>query len=260
MSLPTRKLALVVEYDGERYHGFQVQAGVQTVQGEIERALRQVTGERIWIVGAGRTDAGVHARGQVVSFATSSSLEAGTMIKALNFYLAPDIAFRAGSVVDDSFDARRDAISREYRYAIVNSPTPSPLRRRYAGFMPLALDVDLMNEACDCLVGTHDFTSFAAPTERATVRDVTKAEVSRADDLVFFDMVANAFLHKQVRSTVGALIRVGLKKLPVDGFRGILRARRPGAAGPVAPARGLCLMRVEYPGDKFSRGQRDEDY
>jgi len=124
---PTRKLALIVEYDGTGYHGFQMQAGEPTIQGEIERALKKLTGERIRIVGAGRTDAGVHARGQMVSFSCPSKLSLETVIRALNFHLPSDIAVKAGSEVDKSFSARRDALSREYRYTILNSATPSPL-------------------------------------------------------------------------------------------------------------------------------------
>ena len=259
VSVSPEKLALIVEYDGTGYHGFQAQVGVRTIQEDIENALRKVTGERIRIVGAGRTDAGVHASGQVISFSSSSRLSLQTLVKALNFYLMPDIAVKAGSVVDSGFSARRDAISREYRYTILNSPTPSPLQRRYTRFMPLALDIDAMNQACQYLVGRRDFASFTAPLEGRTVRIVSRAEISRKGDLLLFDMVANSFLPKQVRCTVGSLTRVGLGKLTVDEFREIVQKKEPGLAAPVAPAHGLCLMKVNYPEHKFSRGQIDEN-
>jgi tRNA pseudouridine38-40 synthase len=251
-SPPTGKLALVVEYDGARYHGFQAQVGVPTIQGAIESALTRVTGERIRIVGAGRTDAGVHARGQVISFKCASRLSLQTLIRALNFYLLPDIAVKAGNMVEGSFNARRDAISREYRYTILNSPTPSPLQRDYAYFVPALLDTNAMNEACRALLGKQDFASFTGPMKgKRTVRSVLKAEVFREGKSVFFDMVADSFLRKQVRCTVGSLVRVGLGKLTVEDFKKIIEAKKPALAAPVAPAHGLCLMKVNYPAHKF---------
>lgn len=259
-SPPTRKLALIVEYDGTRYHGFQAQVGVPTIQGAIESALTKVTGEGIRIVGAGRTDAGVHARGQVISFKCASRLSLQTLIRALNFYLSSDIAVKAGNIVEGSFSARRDAISREYRYTILNSPTPSPLQRDYTYFVPVSLDTNAMNEACQALLGRQDFASFTGPMRgKRTERSVSKAEVSREGESVVFDMVADAFLPKQVRSTVGSLVRVGLGKLTVEEFKEIIQEKRPGLAAPVAPAHGLCLMKVNYPEHKFSKGQIYED-
>ena len=253
---PTRKLALIVEYDGAKYHGFQVQVGVPTIQGEIESALGKLTGERIRVIGAGRTDAGVHAKGQVVSFRTASSLSLQILMRALNFYLMPDIAVKYGEEVEGGFNARRDAVSREYRYTVLNRPTPSPLCRNYAYFVPVALNTEIMNEACQSLLGSHDFASFTGHMRgKRTIRSVYRAEVSRGKELVFFDMVADSFLPKQVRSTVGALVRVGLGKLAVEGFEGILQLKRPGLAAPVAPAHGLCLMQVNYPEHKFGKRQ-----
>ena len=251
-SLPPRKLALIVEYEGTRYNGFQFQIGVPTIQGDIERALAKLTGERIRIVGAGRTDTGVHAKGQVVSFSSFSTLSPDTLIRALNFYLRPDIAVKAACEVGNSFDARRDAVSREYRYQILNGPTPSPLQQKFTYFVPGALGTDAMNQVCQCLVGSHDFASFTGPTNRRTVREVYKAEVSREGGLVVFDMVANSFLRKQVRCTMGVMIRVGLGRLTVEEFQEIMQAKTPGLAAPVVSPYGLCLMKVNYPESKFS--------
>ncbi len=250
--LPSRKLALIVEYEGTNYKGFQFQLGVPTVQGDIERALEKLTGERIRIVGAGRTDTGVHARGQVVSFSSFSTLSLEALTGALNFYLRPDIAVKAASEVENSFNARRDAISREYRYQIFNGPMPSPLMQRYSYFVPHTLDTDAMNEVCRCLIGGHDFASFTGPTSRRTVREVYKAEVSKEGESVLFDIVANSFLRKQVRCTVGAMVRVGLGRLTVEEFEEIMQAKAPGLAAPAAPPYGLCLMKVNYPEGKFS--------
>jgi len=256
----SRKLALVIEYDGSRYHGFQAQAGsMPTIQGDIERALARVTGEKIRITGAGRTDAGVHAKGQVVSFGISSNMSVRILVRALNYYLRPDIAVREGSEVDPDFSARRDAIGREYRYTIQNRPTPSPLQRRHACFVPQMLNSEAMNEASQSLVGTHDLASFATAMKGGTTRTVSKAVVSRIGEFVLFDMVANAFLPRQVRLTVGCLIRVGLGKISVERFREILQAKKPGLAAWAAPAHGLCLMKVNYPEHKLSRGRLDEN-
>lgn len=255
-SLPARKLALIVEYDGTRFHGFQGQIGMPTIQGEIERALMRLTGEKVRTIGAGRTDAGVHAKGQVISFSTTSSLSLQTIVKALNFYLLPDISIKDGSIVENSFNARRDAISRQYRYTILNSPTPSPFWRRYSHFVPTKLNIDAMNKACQALLGKHNFASFTIPMKgKGTVRNVSQATASREGDLVRFDIVADSFLPKQVRRTVGPLIKIGLGKLTVEEFQEIIEARRPGLAAPPAPARGLCLMRVNYPEHKFREGQ-----
>ncbi|MFC1901940.1 tRNA pseudouridine(38-40) synthase TruA [Chloroflexota bacterium] len=244
-------IVLIVEYDGASYHGSQLQAGAPTIQGEIEKALRKLTGARIRIKAAGRTDAGVHARGQVVSFRTDSALPLAAFVDGLNHYLPRDIAVKEASGVDDSFDARRSALSREYRYNILNSPTRSPIRQGFSYRVNGDLDVEAMQRACQALVGRHDFASFVTSPEVAkqknTLRNVYKAEIARDGDMLVFDMVANAFLPHQVRNTVGALIRVGQGKITVAEFYNMVDARTPGLAGPTAPAGGLCLMRVNYP-------------
>jgi len=244
------RIVLIVEYDGTRYHGFQLQAGVPTIQGEIEKALFKLVGKRTRVIAASRTDAGVHAMGQVVGFRTGSSLPLLTFIKGLNYYLPRDIAVKMAHKVGDSFNVRRDAISREYNYYILNSLTRSPLREGFAYLVTGHLDIEAMNQACHALVGEHDFASFATciDTEvKSTVRSVYKAQVERHKELVVFNIVANSFLPHQVRNTVGALIEVGLGKMSVDEFHGIIEAKKPGLAGPTAPACGLCLMQISYP-------------
>ena len=252
-ALQPYKLALIIEYEGTRYCGSQIQVGMPTIQGDIERALEKIAREKIRTVFAGRTDAGVHAKGQVVSFSTCSNLPSESLKNALNFYLRPDIAIKEAFKVDSDFNARKDASSREYRYRILNSPTPSPLQRKYAYFVPWVLNAEAMNLAAQCLVGNNDFASFTGPTGRRTVREVYKAEVSRSAEMFFFDIVANSFLPKQVRYITGSLIRVGSGKLTAGDFQGILRARSAGMAGPVAPPHGLYLMKVNYPDNKMSR-------
>lgn len=246
----TTKIVLTIEYDGTCYHGFQLQANAPTIQGEIEEALWKLTGERSRVMAASRTDAGVHAKEQVVSFRTKSSLPSPTFVKGLNHYLPRDIAVKAAFRVSDSFNVRRSAISREYKYYILNSPTRSPLRSSFSYLVPGHLDIGAMNQACQTLIGQHDFASFVTCIEsriKSTIRNVYRAETEKDGDLTIFNIAANSFLPHQVRNTIGALIEVGLGKMTVDEFRSIFEARRPGLAGPTAPAYGLCLMRVNYP-------------
>ena len=239
-----------MEYIGTRYYGFQLQATVPTIQGEIERALHRLTGEKRRVMAASRTDAGVHAKEQVVSFRSRSLFPSQTFISGLNYYLPRDISVKSAHTVPDSFNVRRDALSREYNYYILNSSARSPLRQELSCLVTGYLDTEAMNQACQALIGQHDFASFVTGLgtgEKSMTRSVYQAEMKREDELVIFSMVANSFLPHQVRNTVGALIRVGQGKMSVNEFRGIIEARKPGLASPTAPARGLCLMRINYP-------------
>lgn len=197
---------------------------------------------------ASRTDTGVHAKGQVVSFWAKSTLDAATLVRALNYYLPGDIAVKAAYRAGNGFNVRGDAVSREYCYHILNSVTRSPFSRRFALFMPKALNMQMMNEACQLVKGEHDFASFASSLDdgRSTVRNVSEAGIEKKGDFAVFRIVANSFLPHQVRSTVGLLIRLGLGKIGIGDFRDIMGARRVGLAGPLAPACGLCLSRVNY--------------
>jgi tRNA pseudouridine38-40 synthase len=244
------KVILIIEYEGTAYHGFQLQVRLPTIQGELERALRRLTGERRRVVAASRTDAGVHARGQVVSFRTGSLLAASTFVTGLNHYLPPDVAVRAAYRVADSFHVQRDALSREYSYYILNRPTRSSVRRMFSCLVPGELDIRAMNEACQVLVGEHDLASFASRMEagrKSTVKNIYRARVDREEEMVVFNVLANSFLPHQVRNTVGVLLKVGLGKMNIDEVRSIMEAKKPGLAGPTVPARGLCLQQVNYP-------------
>lgn len=240
------RVVLIMEYDGTRYHGSQYQANAPTIQGETERALYQLTGEKIRITASSRTDAGVHARGQVVSFKTQAAFPPKTWVRALNFHFPRDIAIKAAYKADNDFDVRRDALSREYRYHILNSFTPSPLMRRFTYLVPQPLDIEAMNYACQVLLGEHDFAPFSSVVSGQTNRRVYKAEATRQEDLLIFDMEANSFLPHQVRHTVGGLIEVGLGKMKVDTFWELARSGKAGAIGLTAPTHGLCLMRINY--------------
>ena len=241
---------MLIEYDGTQYHGFQWQAGLPTIQSELEQAIRRFCGQSSRVMAASRTDAGVHAKGQVVGFWAKSTLDTKTLVRAMNYYLPEDIAVRAAYRAGDDFNARRDALSREYRYYILNSDTRSPLSRRFALFVPKVLDIEAMDEACELMPGEHDFASFASSLDdnRSTLRNVYEAEIEKKEEFTVFRIVANSFLPHQVRSTVGLLIRLGLGKVGVEDFHDIMEAKSLGLAGPVSPACGLCLEKINYPG------------
>lgn len=243
------KFILLIEYDGTQYYGFQWQVGLPTIQSELEQAIRQFCGQSSRVMAASRTDTGVHAQGQVVSFWAKSTLDTMTLVRALNYYLPGDIAVKAAYRAGDDFNVRRDALSREYHYYILNSDTRSPFSRRFALFMPKMLDIQAMNEACQFIQGEHDFVSFASSLDgkKSTLRNVYEAGIEKKGDFTVFRIVANSFLPHQVRSTVGLLIRLGLGKIGIEDFRDIMEARSLGLAGPLSPACGLCLKKVNYP-------------
>jgi tRNA pseudouridine38-40 synthase len=243
------KFVLLIEYDGTQYYGFQWQVGLPTIQSELEQAIGRFCGQSSRVIGASRTDAGVHARGQVVSFWAKSTLDTMTLVRALNYYLPGDIAVKAAYKAGDNFNVRRDALSREYRYCILDSNTRSPFSRRFALFVPKMLDIQAMNEACQLIQGNHDFASFASSLNggRSTLRTVYEAGIEKKGELTVFRIVANSFLPHQVRGTVGLLIRLGLGTIGIENFRDIMEARSLGLAGPVSPACGLCLKKVNYP-------------
>jgi len=243
------KFILLIEYDGTQYHGFQWQVGLPTIQNELEQAIRRFCGQSGRVMAASRTDAGVHARGQVVSFWAKSTLDTMALVRALNYYLPGDIAVKAAYRASDDFNVRRDALSREYHYHILNSDTRSPLSQRFALFVPKMLDIQAMNEACQLIRGEHDFASFASSFDgsKSTLRNVYEAGIEKKEDFTVFRIVASSFLAHQVRSTVGLLIRLGLGKRSIEDFRDIMEARSLGLAGPLASACGLCLKKVNYP-------------
>jgi tRNA pseudouridine38-40 synthase len=244
----TRTIMLVLEYDGTRFAGFQLQAGGATVQGEIEAALGRLTGQPVRVQAAGRTDAGVHARGQVVTFATASTLPPDEMQRALNALLPPDVAVRSASEATGGFHARFSAMRRAYRYTILNTPVRSPLLRLTTYHVASLLKVEAMHEAGQVLVGTHDFAAFGGPMRKhgATVRTVNSVTCRRDGDLVIIDIEANAYLSRMVRHIAGALIAVGRGALSANDIAAILASRDRNQAQAAVPAHGLCLMDIGY--------------
>jgi tRNA pseudouridine38-40 synthase len=247
-----RNIALRVEYDGTDFVGSQWQNNGRSVQGELEGAWERLTQERRRVNMAGRTDAGVHARGQVASVRTDTELGTATIQRGLTAILPEDVAVLEAWEVPYEWHARHTAIRRDYRYLIDNGRVAAPLLRRHAVHVERRMDVVRMAEALEALPGTHDFAAFAGgPQEGSTVRTCYRA--SAADDelfgqpLIAIDLAANAFLRHMVRNLVGTLLLVGEGKLGAAEFAAVLAGRDRRKAGRTAPAHGLYLMSVSYP-------------
>jgi tRNA pseudouridine38-40 synthase len=250
-----RWLQLVLMYDGTRYAGWQVQPGQATVQQVLEDALQQVTGAPARASASGRTDAGVHALGQVVSVCTETRLSCAVLGRALNAVLPNDIAVRSVRPTRSGFHARRDALGKRYRYQIDNGPVPHVFRRQFAWHVPTALDHEAMARAARGLCGRHDFRSFesSGSARQTSVRTVTDLCVRRGHDddsnQVTIEVAADGFLYNMVRTIVGTLVEVGRGAQPEGWPVAVLRARDRRRAGPTAPPHGLCLLHVAYPAD-----------
>jgi tRNA pseudouridine38-40 synthase len=250
------KLKLVVAYDGAGFRGFAMNQGVRTVLGTLSDAISLIVRARVDLTGAGRTDAGVHAWGQVVSGDLPAHVDLDQLVRRVNKLCAPEIAVRSAERASDDFDARFSARWRHYRYDVWNAPTPNPLLTERAWWVPRPLDVDAMNDACAPLIGEHDFSSFCRRVkvaddepERSLVRSVMSARWSdHCEDgtSLRFEIRANAFCHQMVRAIVGTLVDVGLGKLAAADVDSILGARSRHAAGQVAPPHGLTLWEVGY--------------
>lgn len=239
------RLLAIIEYDGTDFQGFQIQGNKRTVQGEVERALHKITGEKIRVIGAGRTDTGVHATGMGAHFDTHWDRTPTVLHRALNAVLPNDIAIHSLVSVPDDFSARYSARSRTYRYTILNQSIRSPLARRFALLVPEPLDVEAMNAAAKCLLGQHDFGAFGSPPRgENTVREMHRAQVTREGERVLIELEANAFLYRMVRRIVGTLLLVGKGTLSVEEFRQVMARRR--RAGQSVPPQGLCLIEVKY--------------
>lgn len=238
----------MVAYDGSGFHGFALQPRVPTVAGALSDAIGTVTRQRVEITCAGRTDAGVHARGQVVHFDVEEGTDVDALARSLNKLLRPRIAIRSAEVVGEDFDARHSATGRRYRYSVLNSPVHDPLTAHSAWHVPEPLDLRAMQLACDPLYGEHDFAAFCRKAEgKSTVRRVHEA-VWRdlGGGLLRFEIAANAFCHQMVRSVVGTLVDVGLGRKKAGDVSWILRSQDRSNAGQVAPPHGLVLWEVTY--------------
>ncbi len=293
-----RNIRLVIEYDGTNFLGWQEQRRsvrprvarpgtcqtswhatetdhIPTIQACLREAIHRVTGEWVVVYGASRTDAGVHALGQVANFKTSSRLPAERFVRALNFYLPKEIVVRSAEEVHEEFHAQFHARSKVYRYTILNDPVPRAIDRNLYYHYPWPLDVEKMRKAARYLLGEHDFRAFCveASDKENTIRTIKSFEImessppqadvaghyplsvpggsmdSKTNRHIYFFIEADGFLHKMIRGIVGTLLLVGSGKMDLEGFKRVVEARDRRLAGPTVPARGLCLLRVNYNGN-----------
>ncbi|HEY8463897.1 MAG TPA: tRNA pseudouridine(38-40) synthase TruA [Bacillota bacterium] len=249
MILSERNLKLTIAYEGTHFAGFQKQAGnLRTVQAVLEQAVRQISGETVKLIGAGRTDSGVHARGQVVNFRSQSRLAAGQWLKALNAVLPEDLVVTDIVEVAPDFHARYSARSKTYSYRIYNAPLRPVFNRNFVYFYRQELDWEKMQKAARLLVGRYDFRSFqaAGSAVKSTVRTVNFCCLNKSGPELLVMINADGFLYHMVRNIVGTLILVGNGKMAVSQFEQVRDQRDRSYAGPTAPARGLCLEEVIY--------------
>jgi tRNA pseudouridine38-40 synthase len=245
------KIALKLAYDGTDFHGFAKQRNHRTVQGELDARLSTVLRTDVATVGAGRTDAGVHASHQVVSFGAPEQTSSDWLVGRVNKRLAPEVVALAAAAVPEDFSARFSAVRREYEYRIYRSAAPDPFRDRFAWWMPGPLSLSKMRAAARALIGEHDFSSFCRRGEGSMVRRLRAVRlVSKGDELTV-KVVADSFCHQMVRSIVGTLVEVGLGKREGSSVGEALAARDRARAGAIAPARGLHLVNVVYRPDPF---------
>lgn len=241
-----RNIKLTLEYDGTNFNGWQFQPGLRTIQGEIERSLKQIFNKKIGIIGAGRTDAGVHAMGQVANFPIDTDMTPAKIRAALNGTLPKDVRVMAVEDVPENFNSRYAAIRRHYQYTIIQNE--SALKRFHAWCFKTKLDVDKMQRASDFLKGTHDFQAFCqagadVKHHRCTVEAI---RWQLQNDVLTLDIVANRFLHNMVRIIVGTMVDVGREFTPLEQVLEILNSKDRNLAGPTVPAKGLCLVKVYY--------------
>ena len=242
-----RNVKLTIEYDGTAYHGWQRQANATSIQQVLEEGIASIVGHGVTLYGSGRTDAGVHALGQVASFQTDSTIPADGLHHAINTAVPKDIAVVGAEDVPDGFHARYSATGKTYRYTIVCRPVRPAVGAAYVHWLRRELDVEAMRAAASRFVGEHDFAAFESESSgENTVRIVTRAEWVAEGNVLRFYVAANGFLYNMVRAMVGTLIEVGLGKREAGDIPRLLASGDRMQAGPTAPAKGLCLMQVEY--------------
>ncbi len=237
---------LVIAYDGTDFHGWQRQPGLRTVQGAVEAALLRITGKKTSVQGAGRTDAGVHARAQVASFRAQLRLGREDLLRALNAVLDDDVRILSLERCEAGWNARRAAKSRTYAYRIVLSPLIHPFDFRYALHWPYPLDIRAMRAGARLLVRTADFNPFSSNRDLHPVRTVLRSDIRKRSDEIVYTIEADGFLRAMVRTIVGTLLEVGRRKNPPSRIEDIFAAKDRTLAGPTAPAKGLCLVGVRY--------------
>lgn len=247
--MSSRTIRVLLEYDGGPFLGWQTQPQGPTVQSTLERALERITGESTRVQGSGRTDAGVHALGQIASFRTSSALGPDAFARALNAVLPASIAVLDADEVPEEFDARYSAAGKTYRYRILNRRAPSPFELRRSWLVHSTLDIESIIASCDILIGIKDFSSFRATgcSAKSPVRNMRRCSLEISGDVLVLEFEADGFLRHMVRNIVGTLVDVGRGRFSPEGFGRILEARDRARAGVAAPPWGLYLVRVDYP-------------
>ena len=243
-----RRIRLTVAYDGTDYCGWQVQNNVATIEGELNTALTRLTGQTVKVIGASRTDAGVHARGNVAVFDTESSIPPERFLYAVNALLPEDIVVVDSCEVAADWHPRHCNTEKTYEYRVLNQKLPDPMRRRDTYFVSFPLDLEKMRKAAGYLEGEHDFKSFCNVHTHVedTVRTIYRMEVIREENVITFRVRGNGFLYNMVRIISGTLIEIGNGQYPPERMDKILKACDRGAAGPTAPAQGLTLMGIEF--------------
>lgn len=243
-----KRVKLVVAYDGTAYHGWQIQPGARTIEGELNRTLSELLQEEIQVIGASRTDSGVHALCNVAVFDTDTRIPAEKLSYALNQRLPEDIRIQSSCEVEADFHPRHCDSRKTYEYRILNREFPLPTKRLYAHFTYVPLDVSKMEKAASYLIGEHDFKSFCATAAvvETTVRTLYEATVGRENDEIVIRVCGNGFLYNMVRIIAGTLMEVGRGNLEPEGMKAILEAKDRTVAGPTAPACGLTLVKYEF--------------
>lgn len=243
-----RNIKITIEYEGTNYCGWQIQPNKPTVQEELIKAINKITGENVNLIGAGRTDSGVHATGQVANFRTISNIPGRKFASAITSQLPYDIAVKQSEEVPLDFHARFDAKGKRYKYIIVNQSIRSPLLRNFAYYIPYKLDLDLMNKGKDYLLGSHDFGTFmsSGSSIKDTVRTINFVSINEHDNLIIFKIEGNGFLYNMVRIIVGTLVDIGRERIYVNNLPNIIESKDRTNAGHTAPAQGLYLEKVFY--------------
>jgi len=241
-----RTYKLLLSYDGTDFHGWQRQPQKRTVQGVIEDALAQILQKKIPVIGAGRTDAGVHALGQAAHFRAKISLTEEELFRAFNSILPNDVRIVSLKITDSSFHARKTAQSKIYQYRIFNAPHLSPFLSRYVHHWTSPLHVDRMKKAASFFIGEHDFSGFSSNRFLHPVRKVFSSEIKKKGSEILYTVEANGFLRYMVRTIVGTLLEVGKGKMAPERIAEIFGQKNRALAGPTAPAKGLCLIEVNY--------------
>ena len=243
-----RNIKLIIEYDGKEFKGWQKQPGRLNIQGEIERAIGEITGEKIDLIASGRTDAGVHSIGQTANFKTNSNLPIEKFPIAINSKLKKSVVIQSAEEVDEKFHSRYSVKSKTYRYTINNSKYGSALFRNMEFHYPMKLDVSKMIDAAKHFEGKHDFKAFKASgtSSKSSVRTIYKARVYEEGDRIYIELTGNGFLYNMVRIIAGTLLDVGAGKIMPEDIPQMIEDKKRENAGRTLPARGLCLMKVEY--------------